>query len=167
MPRDSGGAGGTGKRGGGGNPDGEEKWVRSSVAKLTERLGVMGFSVSHNTVWRNLKRTGFSLRTHVRKRRGISPDPARRDEQFRYIASQRREFCQAGLPIISVDTKKKELIGDFRNPGKTWCRRPARSTSTTTPARRKAWRSLSASMTWRRIPAMSSSACHTTLRSSR
>jgi hypothetical protein len=67
---------------------------------------------------------GFSLRTHVRKRRGMSPDPARRDEQFRYIASQRKEFCQAGLPVISVDTKKKELIGNFKNPGKTWCRRP-------------------------------------------
>jgi hypothetical protein len=67
---------------------------------------------------------GFSMKTHVRNRRGVNPDPAGRDEQFRYIASQRKAFCEAGLPVISVDTKKKELIGNFRNSGKTWCRRP-------------------------------------------
>jgi hypothetical protein len=107
-----------------GSPEGEKRWVRSSVAKLTSRLEEKGFHLSHDTVWNMLKRMGFSLRTHVRKRRGLSPDPARRDEQFRYIASQRQEFYQAGLPVISVDTKKKELIGNFRNPGKVWCRRP-------------------------------------------
>src|SRR5262249_21937010 len=107
-----------------GTPDGEERWVRSSVTNLAEQLQARGFPVSRNAVWALLKRMGFSLRTHVRKRRGLSPDPARRDEQFRYIASLRKEFCQTGFPVISVDTKKKELIGDFRNPGKTWWGRP-------------------------------------------
>jgi hypothetical protein len=107
-----------------GSPEGERRWVRSSVAKLTSRLKERGFHLSHDTVWRMLKRMGFSLRTHVRERRGLSPNPERRDEQFRYIASQRQAFCQAGLPVISVDTKKKELIGNFRNPGRAWCRRP-------------------------------------------
>ena len=64
------------------------------------------------------------MRTNVRRRRGITRDPGQRDEQFRYIASQRKAFSEAGLPVISVDTKKKELIGDFRNPGRAWCRRP-------------------------------------------
>jgi hypothetical protein len=107
-----------------GSPEGEETWVRSSCRKLADRLSERGFSITPHTVWALLKRMGFSLRTHVRKRRGVSPDPARRDEQFRYIASLRKEYCQAGFPVISVDTKKKELIGDFKNPGKTWCRRP-------------------------------------------
>jgi hypothetical protein len=107
-----------------GSPEGEERWVRSSCRKLADRLNERGFPVSYHTVWSLLKRMGFSMKTHVRKRRGANPDPARRDEQFRYIASQRKAFCQAGLPVISVDTKKKELIGNFRNPGRTWCRRP-------------------------------------------
>jgi hypothetical protein len=107
-----------------GSPEGEDRWVRSSVTNLAKQLQARGFPVSRNAVWGLLKRLGFSLRTHVRKRRGLSPDPARRDEQFLYIASQRKAFCQAGFPVISVDTKKKELIGHFRNPGKTWCRRP-------------------------------------------
>jgi hypothetical protein len=107
-----------------GSPEGAERWVRSSVTNLAEQLQARGFAVSRNAVWALLKRMGFSLRTHVCKRRGLSPDPARRDEQFRYIASQRREFSQAGFPVISVDTKKKELIGNFRNPGRAWCRRP-------------------------------------------
>src|SRR5262249_12853860 len=107
-----------------GSPEDEQKWVRSSVAKLTERLRERGFPVGHNAVWALLKRMGFSLKTYVRKRRGVNPDPARRDEQFRYIASQRAGFCRVGLPVISVDTKKKELIGNFKNPGKTWCRKP-------------------------------------------
>jgi hypothetical protein len=107
-----------------GNPEGDERWVRSSCKKLASRLKERGFSISPTTIWRVLQRMGFSLKTHVRRRRGVNPDPAKRDEQFRYIASQRAAFCQAGIPAISVDTKKKELIGNFRNPGKSWCRRP-------------------------------------------
>jgi len=107
-----------------GSPEDEQRWVRSSVAKLTKRLRERGFPVGHNAVWALLKRMDFSLKTHIRKRRGANPNPAKRDEQFRYIASQRKVFREAGLPAISVDTKKKELIGNFRNPGKTWCRKP-------------------------------------------
>jgi Rhodopirellula transposase DDE domain len=107
-----------------GSPEGEKRWVRSSCRRLADRLNERGFPVSYHTVWSLLKRMGFSMKTHVRNRRGANPDPSRRDEQFRYITSQRKEFCQAGLSVISVDTKKKELIGNFRNPGKTWCRRP-------------------------------------------
>jgi transposase len=107
-----------------GSPEGEEMWVRSSCRNLAHRLSERGFSITPHTVWALLKRMGFSMKTHVRKRRGINPDPAKRDEQFRYIASQRAAFCQAGFPVISVDTKKKELIGNFRNPGRTWCRKP-------------------------------------------
>jgi len=107
-----------------GSPEGEQKWVRSSVAKLTKRLREQGFPVGHDAVWALLRRMGFSLRTAVRRRRGVCKDPAARDEQFRYIASQRKAFIKARLPVISVDTKKKELIGNFRNPGRLWCRQP-------------------------------------------
>jgi hypothetical protein len=107
-----------------GSPEKEHKWVRSSVAKLTQRLREQGYPVGHNAVWALLKRMGFSLRTAVRKRRGVSRDPASRDEQFRYIAARRKAFAEEGLPVISVDTKKKELIGNFRNPGRLWCRQP-------------------------------------------
>jgi hypothetical protein len=105
-----------------GSPEGEKKWVRSSVRKLTSRLRERGFFVGHMTVWALLKRMDFSLKTSVRKRRGISPDPERRDEQFPYIASQRKEFCGKGLPVISVDAEKTELIGNFRPKGRKWCK---------------------------------------------
>jgi hypothetical protein len=105
-----------------GSPEGEQKWVRSSVAKLTERLKEKGFPVGHNAVWALLKRMGFSMKTNVRNRRGISPDAAKRDEQFTYMGTVRRAFLQEGVPVISADTKKKELIGNFRNKGRAWCR---------------------------------------------
>ena len=64
----------------------------------------------------------YALRVN-RKRLSRHQDP-QRDQQFRYIARQRRKFQRAGLPIISVDTKKKELIGVFKNPGRTWRQKP-------------------------------------------
>jgi hypothetical protein len=107
-----------------GSPEGPAVWVRSSCRKLAEKLKERGFVLCSRTVWRMLRRMGFSMKTHVRNRRGVNPDPERRDEQFRYIAAQRKAFCEAGISVISVDTKKKELIGNFRKPGKIWCRRP-------------------------------------------
>src|SRR5262249_57690535 len=106
-----------------GNPMGDEKWVRSSTRKLRDRLREMGHPVGHCTVHRLLKKLKFSLRANQR-RRGGSRSPGR-DEQFRYIASQKKSFRERGLPVISVDTKHKELIGDFRNPGKAWCKEPS------------------------------------------
>jgi hypothetical protein len=105
-----------------GSPLGEQKWVRSSARKLAERLKEQGFHVSFNAVWALLKRMGFSMKMNVRNRRGVSRDPARRDEQFNYMASQRKAFRQTRCPMISVDTKKKELIGNFRSKGQAWCR---------------------------------------------
>jgi hypothetical protein len=105
-----------------GNPMGAQTWVRSSARKLAQRLREKGFRVSRNTVWRLLKRMGFSMKTGVRKRRGATRDPEARDEQFRYIASQKKKYAAAGLPIISVDTKKKELIGNFKSNGRAWCK---------------------------------------------
>src|SRR5262249_46608231 len=105
-----------------GDPMTEQKGVRGSVRKVAEPPRGEGFPVSSNTVWRLLKRLGFSMKTNVRKRRGVCRDPAARDEQFRYIAAQRAAFAEARLPVISVDTKKKELIGNFRSKGQAWCR---------------------------------------------
>ncbi len=75
-------------------------------------------------VGRLLKKMGYSLRANERKQGQSRTNHPERDEQFRYIASRRDVFSSAGLPIISVDTKKKELIGNFRSPGKTWCKKP-------------------------------------------
>lgn len=107
-----------------GSPEGERPWIRSSCRKLAEQLNKRGFVICYRTVWKMLKRMGFSMKTHVRSRRGLTSNPAERDAQFSYIARKKQEFRDAGLPVISVDTKKKELIGNFRNPGRTWCRKP-------------------------------------------
>jgi hypothetical protein len=104
-----------------GDPMGKQRWVRSSLRHLSERLTVQGHPASPTTVSRLLKGLGFSLKTNKRKP-GVSGRCPKRDEQFRYIASQRQIFTAAGQPIVSVDTKKKELIGNFRKSGQSWCR---------------------------------------------
>jgi hypothetical protein len=103
-----------------GDPMTEQKWVRSSLLRLRGMLTEEGYHVSSDTIARLLKKMGFSLKANKRKQgRSGCPD---RDEQFKYIAAQKQQYITGGLPIISIDTKKKELIGDFRNKGKTWCR---------------------------------------------
>jgi hypothetical protein len=109
-----------------GDPMCERVWVRNGVERLAIQLTEQGFPVCHMTVWRLLKRMGYSMKFNARRRRGSADaDHPERDEQFEYIASRRKEFGDRGLPLISVDTKKKELIGNFRSPGRTWCRKPA------------------------------------------
>lgn len=105
-----------------GDPMSSQKWVRCSLRQLSDQLKEKGYNVSSSTVSRLLKTMGFSLKANKRRRPSMAcPE---RDEQFKYIASQKERFHNGGVPVISVDTKKTELIGPFRNNGKTWCRKP-------------------------------------------
>jgi hypothetical protein len=107
-----------------GDPMGPRKWVRSSLRSLSKRLGEAGYRACPSSVGNLLRGMGYSRKG---SRRGMPSrtDCPGRDEQFRYVASQRQAFAAAGRPVISVDTKKKELIGNFRNGGKAWCREAA------------------------------------------
>jgi DDE family transposase len=100
---------------------GAQKWVRSRLRQLSRRLTAAGHPVSHQTVGRLLKDLDYALHVNVKKREASAAHPAR-DDQFAAIASQRQGFTAANLPIISVDTKKKELIGNFKNAGQVWSR---------------------------------------------
>lgn len=88
-----------------------------------ERLGQVGHLVSAPTVARLLRKLGYSLRVNVKKREGSRAHPERQ-QQVAYLEKQKDTFGTAGLPIMSVDTKKKELIGNFKNAGQTWCHHP-------------------------------------------
>jgi Rhodopirellula transposase DDE domain len=99
---------------------GERRGSVAASGSCGTQLVRQGFRVDHCTIRKLLKRMGFTLKKN-QKRRGGSQHPGR-DEQFRYIADQRAAFAAAGLPVLSIDTKKKELIGDFRNPGRAWRR---------------------------------------------
>ncbi len=94
----------------------ERKWRRSSLRHLCQQLGE---TISHPTVGRLLEAMDYSLKVNVKRLTG-GPHPDR-NEQFGYLEQQKQTFLQAGLPVISVDTKKKELIGNFKNPGRRWC----------------------------------------------
>jgi hypothetical protein len=104
-----------------GNPCTAQKWVRHSVRYLSAALRRQGYDVSRMTVHRLLVRLGYSLRAN--RKRFTGPRHPDRNRQFDYLASQRQRFALLGLPMISVDTKKKELLGNFQNPGRVWGRR--------------------------------------------
>jgi hypothetical protein len=97
------------------------KWTRKTIRKLAAQLQ-RKFSVGRTALRRLLRSKRYALRVN-RKRLSRQHDP-QRDQQFRYIARQRRKFQKAGFPVLSVDTKKKELIGNFKNPGHTWRQAP-------------------------------------------
>lgn len=101
-----------------GDPIRGTKWTRKTLRTLVKELRRKKFKVGHETVRRLLKKLDYSLR-YNRKERSKRQD-ADRDRQMRYLARKRRAFLKAEKPVISVDTKKKELIGNFKNPGRTW-----------------------------------------------
>ena len=115
-----------------GDPISGLKWTHKTPAKLSRALRRQGFRVGRTTVRRLLGERGYALRVN---RKGLSRrhDP-HRDHQMRYIARQRRAFLTAGAPVISVDTKKKELVGNFRNAGRTWRRTPLEVWATDFPS---------------------------------
>jgi arginine repressor len=94
------------------------KWTRRTTAKIAAELKLLGINVSDRTVARLLKQMGFALRVNHKKRSHASPED--RDAQFMHIAELRERFAAQGFPLISIDTKKKELVGRFKNAGTSW-----------------------------------------------
>lgn len=101
-----------------GDPITGVKWTRKSLRTLSQALGDEGYAACPNTVRRLLRQQKFSLRVNRKQLTGQPHE--QRDEQFQYIATQKAIFQAMGWPIISVDAKKRELVGLFKNPGRTW-----------------------------------------------
>ncbi len=106
-----------------GDPMSAKKWVRRSLRKLSQSLQDSGFLASTMTVRRLLREAGYSLKSN---RKEDTPSHPERDQQFRYIARIKQLFLAAGHPVLSIDMKKKELIGNFKNPGQMWCQEAER-----------------------------------------
>jgi len=106
-----------------GNPITGHKWVRRSLQTLSRELAQLGHKISAPTVGRLLAKLNYRLRVNRKQKEGQVPHP-QRDAQFRIIEKKRLSFWEAGLPVISVDTKKKELVGNFRNVGRAYKRQP-------------------------------------------
>jgi len=101
-----------------GDPESPLCWTCKSTTKLAKEMQERGFKVSQPTVWMLLDELGYSMQSNQKTREGTEhPD---RDKQFLYIARKVEGFQELNLPVISVDTKKKELIGRFKNAGKEW-----------------------------------------------
>jgi len=98
------------------------KWTRKTPQKIAALLEQVDIPVSANTVARLLHNMNYSLRANHKK---LATDSSPfRDQQFQYISSLRHRFQRRGLPMISVDTKKRELLGNFKNAGAKWDRSP-------------------------------------------
>jgi transposase len=101
-----------------GDPVSPLRWTSKSVRKLVEGLREAGHEVGRMTVARLLRSLGYSLQANRKTREGADhPD---RDAQFRHIGATAEAAIAARQPVISVDTKKKELVGDFKNGGREW-----------------------------------------------
>jgi transposase len=101
-----------------GDPMSALRWTCKSTTNLARELRAKGHSVSQATVWRLLDDLGYSMQSNRKTREGTDhPD---RNEQFEFINTTAKAFLSEGWPVISVDTKKKELIGTFKNQGKEW-----------------------------------------------
>lgn len=99
-----------------GDPESPLRWTCKSLRQLESELRSQGFSVSHTSVGSLLKEMGYSLQGNQKTLEGSKhPD---RNEQFEFINSQTEDAIRAGQPVISVDTKKKELVGQYKNAGR-------------------------------------------------
>jgi hypothetical protein len=103
-----------------GDPQALLKWTSKSLRAIAQALTDLGHPITHPTVRRLLLSQHYSLRGNVKSLEGKQcPE---RDAQFRYLHAKAKGFVKAQLPVISVDTKKKEKVGEFRNAGRKWRR---------------------------------------------
>jgi Rhodopirellula transposase DDE domain len=101
-----------------GDPDSPLRWVCKSTRNLVVELHSQGFEIERQKVWELLSAMGYSMQSNRKVIEGKQhPD---RDAQFKHIAKQIAAFSSSGQPTISVDTKKKELVGAFKNGGREW-----------------------------------------------
>jgi hypothetical protein len=101
-----------------GDPESPLRWTCKSVRMLAEELRREGHAVSYQTVAELLHEMDYSLQANQKKLEGSQH--ADRNQQFEYINRKAQRYLKQGEPVISVDTKKKELVGDFKNPGREW-----------------------------------------------
>lgn len=101
-----------------GDPESPLKWTTKSTRKLANELAAMGHAISHAVIGKLLRSAGYSLQSTRKTLEGAQhPD---RDAQFRYIGALAGEYLAAGDPVISIDTKKRELVGRFGQSGREW-----------------------------------------------
>lgn len=101
------------------------KWTKKTTAKIAEALNEEGFEICAQTVAKLLYELDYRLRVnHKKLARTCQVEPELRNAQFERIAALREQFAERDLPVICVDTKKKEWIGCFKNNGVTWCKEP-------------------------------------------
>jgi hypothetical protein len=101
-----------------GDPEGPLRWTCKSLRRLADELQAQGHRISRTLVGALLRGLGFSLQANAKTREGVShPD---RDAQFAVMDAKVKAALAAGEPVISVDAKKKELVGDFKNGGRAW-----------------------------------------------
>lgn len=101
-----------------GDPMSLLKWTNKSTYLIAKELKKLGHKIGPDTVGRLLKEQDYSLQANVKTIEGGSGP--KRDKQFKYINEQVKKFIKQGYPVISVDTKKKEIVGNFKNNGRTW-----------------------------------------------
>lgn len=101
-----------------GDPMSPLRWTCKSTRQLATALQAQGHRVSHQLVSKLLRSTGYSLQANAKTLEGKQhPD---RDAQFQYLSVQSKAFLEKGLPVVSMDAKKKELVGEFKNAGREW-----------------------------------------------
>ena len=99
------------------------KWTRKTTVKVSEELRKLDIDVGARTVARLLDELEYRLRVnHKKLSHGSARTRGLRNQQFLYIEDIRQSFVRRGLPVISIDTKKKELVGCFKNPGAVWAK---------------------------------------------
>lgn len=102
-----------------GDPESPLRWTCKSIRKLSTSLNKKGYSIGRQTVANILHELDYSLQANRKTSEGKKDHPDR-DKQFKYINKKVRSFLRRGFPVISVDTKKKELIGNYKNDGQEW-----------------------------------------------